>query len=342
MTVTINGSTGIAGVDGSAGTPSVQGADTNTGMFFPAADTVGVSTGGTERMRIDSSGNVGIGTSSPNTKTQIYKAANSSFTGTSLGALAITDSSATVNYYSSIDFNTNANNALPLARIGMQYTGGGSYLMFGTSNNYASGITSTAMAIDPSGNTLLGATSRFSGFTAVNRLYLETSTGDFFAHFRSTASSPYGLALTYSTAPNNSGNSLIDARDSSAQRFAVYSNGGIANYQANNSNLSDARLKKDIQLSGSYLDKICAIPVKTFLYNDQTDNELNLGVIAQEVEAVAPELVDKDGWADKAPDGSNYLSIYQTDLQYALMKCIQELKAQNDELKARLEALEAK
>ncbi len=40
MAVTINGTTGIAGVDGSASTPAVQGADTNTGVFFPAADTI--------------------------------------------------------------------------------------------------------------------------------------------------------------------------------------------------------------------------------------------------------------------------------------------------------------
>lgn len=74
MAVTINGSTGIAGVDGSAGTPSVQGADTNTGMFFPAADTIAFAEGGVEAMRIDSSGNVGIGTSSPGNRLHVVSA----------------------------------------------------------------------------------------------------------------------------------------------------------------------------------------------------------------------------------------------------------------------------
>ena len=35
--------------------------DTNTGIWFPAADTIAASTGGTERLRIDSSGNLGLG-----------------------------------------------------------------------------------------------------------------------------------------------------------------------------------------------------------------------------------------------------------------------------------------
>jgi hypothetical protein len=47
---------------GSASAPSITAnGDTNTGIFFPAADTVGITTGGTERARVDSSGNLGLG-----------------------------------------------------------------------------------------------------------------------------------------------------------------------------------------------------------------------------------------------------------------------------------------
>ena len=65
MTVTINGTTGVAGVDGTASTPAIQGNDTNTGIFFPAADTIAFAEGGAEVARFDSSGNLGIGTNSP-------------------------------------------------------------------------------------------------------------------------------------------------------------------------------------------------------------------------------------------------------------------------------------
>jgi len=53
---------------GSVSAPSITPTgDTNTGIFFPSADTIAFGEGGSEAARIDSSGRFGIGTTSPNT-----------------------------------------------------------------------------------------------------------------------------------------------------------------------------------------------------------------------------------------------------------------------------------
>lgn len=71
MAVTISGSDGISGDlptikvgNGSESAPAVTGQDTDTGLFF-GTNEVKVSTGGTEAIVVDSSQQVGIGTSSP-------------------------------------------------------------------------------------------------------------------------------------------------------------------------------------------------------------------------------------------------------------------------------------
>jgi len=64
MTLYLDGTNGISGVDGSSSTPALQGTDSNTGISFPAVDTVAINTGGTERSRVDSSGRLLLGTSS--------------------------------------------------------------------------------------------------------------------------------------------------------------------------------------------------------------------------------------------------------------------------------------
>jgi len=147
MTVIINGTTGISGVDGSAGTPAVQGSDTNTGVFYPAADTVGVSTGGSERMRVDSSGNVGIGSSTVIGKMQV-----------NVGDITPTSTSANMNGF--VISNGNGGNGLSL---GTADTGGYNWISSGYVNSAASGrplaiftAGTERMRIDSSGNVGIG------------------------------------------------------------------------------------------------------------------------------------------------------------------------------------------
>jgi hypothetical protein len=61
MSLILSGTDGLSDVDGSASTPAIRGTDANTGIFFPAADTIAFAEGGAEVMRIDSSGNVLVG-----------------------------------------------------------------------------------------------------------------------------------------------------------------------------------------------------------------------------------------------------------------------------------------
>jgi hypothetical protein len=191
-----------------------------------------------------------------------------------------------------------------------------------------------AMTLDASGNLKVGTTS------SANAHILETATSGVYStqFISSTASSPYGSNIYFSgAAPNGTSNQFLYCNDSSALRMEVRSNGGIANYSANNVNLSDRREKTNFAPAKSYLDKICAIPVQTFNYIDQNiedDAGLTLGVVAQDVQAIAPELVMESDWAKEGDEPKMRLSIYQTDLQYALMKALQELNAKFEAYKA--------
>jgi hypothetical protein len=213
-------------------------------------------------------------------------------------------------------------------------------LVFSTTADGASSPTER-MRITSAGAVCIGATATSDSA----RFYLEQnlSSNQICRIVASNTSTPYGVLVNYSgAAPNGTSNEFFICSDTGATRATIRSNGGLANYSANNVNLSDAREKTNIELAGNYLDKICSIPVKTFNYIDQnlkTDNGLTLGVIAQDVQAVAPELVMESNWANKNEPEKMRLSIYQTDLQYALMKSIQELKAELDSVKAELQTL---
>jgi hypothetical protein len=161
-------------------------------------------------------------------------------------------------------------------------------------------------------------------------------------------SSPYGISLYYTGAsPNNTSKWFAYFQDTTALRFEVRSNGGISNYQANDTNLSDERTKKDIAPLESYWDKFKAIEIVKFKYKDQTHDDYNIGVIAQQVEAVAPEFVDVDGWNTKPKldeEGNEIVSeeeplksIYTADLHHTTIKVLQEAMAKIESLEAILQ-----
>ena len=187
-----------------------------------------------------------------------------------------------------------------------------------------------------------------------------TSSGDW--TFRSThsAASPYGIYISFSGAsPNGTGNEFLYCEDSTGQRATFRSNGGLANYSANNVNLaSDERLKKDIAPLTSTWDKLKAIEVVNFRYKDCNEDDPALyGVIAQQVQPIVPELVvvtreaveakdavlDEDGnevkpAVEAAPE---YYGIREQPMYWLAIKALQEAQARIEALEARLEALEA-
>ena len=73
MSLILSGTDGLSDVDGSAATPAIRGTDANTGIFFPAADTIGFAEGGVEAMRLNSAGNlqtlgtISVGNATPST-----------------------------------------------------------------------------------------------------------------------------------------------------------------------------------------------------------------------------------------------------------------------------------
>ena len=372
----------------------------DTGIYNPTGTSLGFSTSGAEKMRLDSSGNLLVGQTSQ-TAPGVSNTTTGFAVGGSTGYIAASRASGTVMF-----LNRNSDGDL----LNFNSSGVATYQLGLSSGALTFNNTSERMRLDASGRLGLGTTTQGtnpdqmyivtkasskyalhishenvgSGAATVGAIRIDgyqgrgqgTNTGisiniseidsgactGINAKVTGAYSAQYAVyqeiskdlgAFTnaycnYATmATTNSGGAAYFYyaydQNSAAVKFYVGQNGGISNYQANNTNLSDRREKTNFAPAGDYLAKICAIPVQTFNYIDQPENDpgLTLGVVAQDVQDVAPELVMESNWGTEETPKMR-LSIYQTDLQYALMKCVQEQQALIESLTQRLAALESK
>jgi len=148
MTLILSGTDGLSDVDGSAATPAIRGTDANTGIFFPAADQVAITTGGTQRAVVDASGYVGIGTSSPNRPLHLVSSGTTTPMRIDSGGSS----------ESLIDFKDTATTADFKVRVGssgdnfVAFAGGSERMRIDSSGNVGIGTSSPTQKLDVNGN----------------------------------------------------------------------------------------------------------------------------------------------------------------------------------------------
>jgi hypothetical protein len=311
-TMTVTGSASVVFAAGTAAAPSITTTgDTNTGIFFPAADTIAFTEGGAESMRISSSGNVGI--SEGNAPTQVLSLYRAGSTQTAMSA-------------------GNSNTGLNGTLFGVDTAGNGIInqtqvlpLIFSTSNTERARI---------------AADGQFSASTSL--------AGNNLVNFNNSSATGYGISVTVNN--NSSGTyRFFEGVDSgSTQRIAIYTNGDVKNTNGVFAAFSDVKLKKDIVDAGSQWDDIKALRVRKYKLKDDAESVVQIGLIAQEVEQVSPGLVNKSQDETKDEDGQIVLTGEVTKgVKYSILymkavKALQEAMARIETLEAKVTALESK
>jgi hypothetical protein len=143
--------------------------------------------------------------------------------------------------------------------------------------------------------------------------------------------------------PNDTSARFWNCTDATAQRAYMASNGGLYNYSANNSNLSDRNAKKDITPAADTWDCIKEWEIVNYRYKDQPDAaDLNLGVIAQQVAESCPEVIAvfqeaKEATEDQ-PAQEERLGVKEQQMYWMAIKALQEAQVRIEALEARLTA----
>ena len=209
-----------------------------------------------ESMRIDSSGNVGIGTASPSGKLDLY---NSNFGGdnTLLYLSSVNSASAKINY----------------AGLGYEVSQGAAGIEAGAMifRTYGSGALTERMRIDSSGNLLVGTTSATAAPNNGAQLIGGSIGALSVGHASGTATGNYFASFAYAGA-------VIGTITQNLTTGVLYNVS------------SDQRLKTNIQPAGSAIQSILDFPVDQFDWLSDGSHQ-DFGGIAQKILKVIPEMV---------------------------------------------------
>jgi len=264
---------------------------------------ISIHTANSEKVRIDSSGNVGIGTSSPSEKIHVYNASGNTF-----GLIQSASSGVA---------GLKLQSAVGLSTI---YTGVGAAQGF---QFYANG-SSEAMRITSAGDVLIG---KSSASTSGNGIWII---------------GPGNSSVIFSSMPTSSNTYHVWDTTNSVYRFYVNGQGTVFATNTTISAISDARLKENIQDLTGGLNAVMSLKPRTYDWKEGS-GQTGIGVrgfIAQEVEKVFPEYVDEYLTEELPEDGIPYKSVRQ-DFIPILVKAIQELKDIVDQQQIEIDNLKA-
>ena len=270
----------------------------------------------------DSSGNVGIGTTSPGAKLEVKGASATA------GQLSIHDGTGDTTVSgvtaASLLFQARDSSVRTIAEIDAVNTttnGTGAAMVFQTR---ISDTLAERARIDSSGNLLVGKTS-----SSLSNVGIELKPSGYLACSLSGSTSATDTLNVYSTGI-------------SGYRFYVNMAGTVFATSTTITAISDQRLKENIQDIDVGLDKVMALKPRKFDWKEGKGKNVkgDRGWIAQEFEQVFPDLIDE--WKDPAPEGEEPYKSVRADLIPVLVKAIQEQQQMIETLQAKVAALEAK